>query len=187
MILSDHSIRQALESRRIQCSPVPTAEQIQPASLDLTLDRHFKKFLEGDTRDVDVRTFDASREMQAWEADELWISPGQFILGSTIERIGLPADLRGCLHGRSSLARLGLVVHVTAGYIDPGFCGNITLELANLGSRKIVVPVGYRVAQISFEKLDTAAAEPYGLKRNSKYQGQTGPMGSLAKKDAEQP
>lgn len=187
MILSDSSIRSALSAGRIRCSPAPTSEQIQPASLDLRLDRHFKALLEGDTRDLDVRTFDPGREMRSWEADELWISPGQFVLGSTIERIGLPADLRGCLHGRSSLARLGLVVHVTAGYIDPGFHGNITLELANLSTRKIVVPVGYRVAQISFEKLDVASVQPYGLKSNSKYQGQQGPMGSLAKKDSEQP
>jgi dCTP deaminase len=121
--------------------------------------------------------------MEAFEADHLILGPHQFCLGSTAERVRLPADLRGVLYGRSSLARLGLVVHTVAGNLDPGFDGQITLELLNVGSRTLKIPAGWRVAHVSFEELDKAAAQPYGLKRNSKYQGQEGATASRIKND----
>lgn len=185
MILCDFSIKAALTSGRIGCTPCPTFEQYQPASLDLTLGRSFKKFTREYPCPIFPDSFNADEQMFSYEADVLLIMPGEFILGATVERIRLPADLRGCLHGRSSLARLGLLVHVTAGYIDPGFDGTITLEFANLSPRPIHIPVGFRVAQISFEEMDFSAAMPYGQKVNSKYQGQEGPVGSLVKKDTE--
>jgi len=177
MILRDESIHAALKSGRIGCAPEPLAHQIQPASLDLRLGTIFYKFLPGRTHGnlrgtIDVTTFDAEHGMYKYEEEYLEILPGEFILGSTVECITLPADLRGCLHGRSSLARLGLVVHVTAGYIDPGFSGSITLEFANLGPRALKVPKDTRIAQLSFEEMDGPAAMPYGKKPNSKYQDQ---------------
>lgn len=177
MILRDESIREALKSGRIGCTPEPLPAQIQPASLDLRLGTLFYKFKRGVTHGnprgvIDVTDFDASKEMYPYESDHLEIDSGEFILGSTVECVTLPADLRGCLHGRSSLARLGLVVHVTAGYIDPGFSGSITLEFANLGPRILKIPKDTRIGQLSFEEMDGPALLPYGMKPNSKYQGQ---------------
>lgn len=198
MILSDSTLREAVRSGRIGLKPEPFHEQFQPASIDFTLSRHFRAFknaglVQQPTRPVatmgfgpkilDVTNFDPEEEMEVFEDDHLLLGPGQFCLGSTAERVRLPADLRGVLYGRSSLARLGLVVHTVAGNLDPGFDGDITLELLNVGSRVLKIPAGWRVAHVSFEELDKASALPYGLKPNSKYQGQVGATASRIASD----
>lgn len=204
MILSDSTLRDAVRTGRIKISPEPLSQQFQPASIDFTLDRHFRAFknaglarqptlkvaadpmayLKEALTPLDVSNFDPEEEMEAFEADVLVLAPFQFCLGTTSERVRLPADLRGVLYGRSSLARLGLVVHTVAGNIDPGFDGQITLELLNVGSRTLKIPAGWRIAHLSFEQLDKAAAEPYGIKKNSKYQGQQGATASRVRNDS---
>ncbi len=199
MILSDTSLREAVRTGRIGIGPgEPLYEQFQPASIDFTLGRHFLAFkgsglvqqptpADGEAlcRVIDVTSFDPTTEMEEFEDDFLLLGPGQFCLGTTAEYVRLPADLRGVLYGRSSLARLGLVVHTVAGNLDPGFEGQITLELLNVGSRMLRIPAGWRVAHVSFEELDRAAAKPYGIKKNSKYQGQQGATASRIASDAE--
>lgn len=206
MILSDSTLREAVRTGRIGFGPGdPLSEQFQPASIDFCLGRHFRAFKNAGLAQqkwqlfladpvghvyreivrppLDVSSFDPEEEMEAFEADHLILQPFQFCLGTTMERVRLPADLRGVLYGRSSLARLGLVVHTVAGNLDPGFAGEITLELLNVGSRALKIPAGWRVAHVSFEQLDQAAAQPYGLKKNSKYQDQRGATASMVQKD----
>lgn len=199
MILSDSTLREAVRTKRIGFNVELVDEQFQPASIDFTLSRHFRAFknagLVQQPREsvqallpdylpaINVANFDPEEEMESFEADYLILGPHQFCLGSTAERVRLPADLRGVLYGRSSLARLGLVVHTVAGNLDPGFDGEITLELLNVGSRTLKIPAGWRVAHVSFEELDMAAGQPYGIKKNSKYQGQSGATASRIKND----
>lgn len=199
MILSDSTLREAVRAKRIGFNVELVDEQFQPASIDFTLGRHFRAFKNGGldqqptvtrfTNDyvksnvIDVSDFDPAAEMEEFEADHLILHPFQFCLGTTAERVRLPADLRGVLYGRSSLARLGLVVHTVAGNLDPGFDGEITLELLNVGSRILKIPAGWRIAHVSFEELDKAAGQPYGIKKNSKYQGQQGATASRIKND----
>jgi len=188
MILCDSSIRKALDSGWLKCDPAPSDEQIQPASLDLRLSGHFKRFsreLSAHSYVVNLSTWDAATGMKdvvVEEGDYFRIKPNEFWLASTVEKVTLPPDLLGTLHGRSSLARLGLIIH-SAGYIDPGFSGTITLELANVGPHTLEIPIGWRIGQLSFELLDHAAEKPYGVKPNSKYQGQVGPTASMAHND----
>lgn len=198
MILSDSTLRDAVRTKRIGFNVELVDEQFQPASIDFTLSRHFRAFKNAglmqqpqvlqsymgfSPKPIDVANFDPEEEMESFEADHLILGPHQFCLGSTAERVRLPADLRGVLYGRSSLARLGLVVHTVAGNLDPGFDGEITLELLNVGSRTLKIPAGWRVAHVSFEELDMAAGQPYGIKKNSKYQGQSGATASRIKND----
>lgn len=201
MILSDVSLREALRTGRIGIGYGRTLnaelpdQQIQPASLDFTLSTSFKAFRnsgllahgieEGPSEVVDITNFDAEEAMVGFEADVLELAPFDFCLGSTREYVRLPADLRGVLYGRSSLARLGLVVHTVAGNLDPGFEGQITLELLNVSTNVLRIPAGWRVAHVSFEELDRAAAMPYGRKTNSKYQGQVGATASNVSRDAQ--
>jgi dCTP deaminase len=188
MILCDSSIRKALDSGWLKCDPAPSDEQIQPASLDLRLSGKFKRFsreLSAHSYVVNISTFDAKMGMVDTEIAEggfFRIKPNEFWLASTVEYVTLPADLLGTLHGRSSLARLGLIIH-SAGYIDPGFSGTITLELANVGPHTLEIPIGWRIGQLSFELLDHPAEKPYGVKPNSKYQGQVGPTESKSRND----
>lgn len=198
MILSDSSLREAVRTGRIGFTPEIYDQQFQPASIDFTLGRHFRAFKNAgltqqpsflkpellyDDGPLDVSNFNSDVEMEAFEAEYLVLGPRQFCLGTTAERVRLPADLRGVLYGRSSLARLGLVVHTVAGNLDPGFDGQITLELLNVGTRALKIPAGWRIAHVSFEELDMASAQPYGQKRNSKYQGQEGATASRIKND----
>jgi dCTP deaminase len=146
MILSDKSIKESLRSGRIGCHPRPDGEQIQPASLDVRLGRELYDF--GQDRRI--------------EHEEHYLDPGERYLGETKESIRLPNDLAAQLAGRSSIGRVGVIVHKTAGWIDPGFEGSITLELMNLGHSPVQLRAGERVAQLVFFKLD---------KRSSGYDG----------------
>ncbi len=160
MILSDRDIKKALESNRISVMPLD-ANDIQPCSIDLHLGNHF------------ITSLDQGN------VSEIELEPGEFILATTSERVKIGNDILGRLEGKSSLARLGLIIHTTAGFIDPGFEGEITLEIANLSNKVITLKSGQPIGQICFEELSSPCERPYGSDGlNSHYQGQSGATAS---------
>ena len=181
MVLSDRSIREALDSRHIVVDPLGEG-CIQPASVDIRIDRHIRVFLNPDEYSVvDVRTnLDGiTRPDEIPDPAPYVLEPGEFILANTIENVELPDDVVARLEGKSSLGRLGLMVHATAGYIDPGFKGQLTLEISNVARARISIFYGMKIGQISFLRLSTPAENPYGSGGlGSKYQGQLGPTPS---------
>jgi dCTP deaminase len=179
VILSDVSIRQAVDDGRLGVDPFDP-ELIQPASIDIRLDRNFLVFRNTKRPYIDVRqpTDDLMELVEVAEGDPMYLHPHEFMLGSTLETIRLPDDLVASLEGRSSLGRLGIVIHSTAGYIDPCFNGRITLEISNLAHLPIAIYPGMRIGQISFMQMTTAAKSPYGPGRGSKYSGQRLPTAS---------
>ncbi len=180
MVLSDRSIKKALAQGRIVIDPLEE-EHIQPASVDLRLDRKVLVFGNHQQPFIDVReSLDSLSEMVVVEEDKPFIlHPGDFVLGSTLEHIELPADLVARLEGKSSLGRIGLVIHSTAGFVDPGWKGNLTLELSNLARLPITLYYGMKIGQISFLELSTPADRLYGSESlGSKYQGQREPTPS---------
>ena len=188
MILSDRSILEQIKDSTIYVSPFEPAN-VQPASLDLRIGPDFKSFRYPLSRDIELNpwTSDVSKHMiDHVVGDEGYLlRPGEFALATTMETIGLPGNLVGRVDGRSSIGRLGIAVHSTAGFIDPGFSGQITLELSNVGCFPIRLYPGKRVCQISFHLMSTPADAPYGHpSRTSKYQGQTGATASRVIKDA---
>jgi dCTP deaminase len=181
MVLSDRSIREALESGHIVVDPLGEG-CIQPASVDIRIDRHIRVFLAPEEYSVvDVRTnLDGiTRPDEIPDPAPYVLEPGEFILANTIENVELPADVVARLEGKSSLGRLGLMVHATAGYVDPGFKGQLTLEISNVARARISIFYGMKIGQISFLRLTTPAENPYGSGTlGSKYQGQLGPTPS---------
>ncbi len=180
MILSDRSIKESLATGRIVITPYDE-ELVQPASYDIRLDRRFLVFRNYKHSCIDPKSPQPDlTEMVTVEDDEPFIvHPGEFILGNTVERVKLGDDLVARLEGKSSLGRLGLIVHATAGYVDPGFDGNITLELSNVANLPIRLYPGMKVGQISFFAMSTPADRPYGSPGlGSKYKGQTVPTAS---------
>ena len=181
MILSDHTIREELGAGRIEIDPLDES-CIQPSSVDLHLDRYFRVFLNHTSRVIDVKEDmeNLTELIKVEENDEPFIlHPGEFVLGSTSERVKLPTDLVARLEGKSSLGRLGLLIHSTAGFVDAGWDGHLTLELSNVANLPITLYPGMKIGQISFLKMTTAADNPYGSKSaGSKYQGQRGPTPS---------
>jgi len=190
MILSDADIRRRLEDGGLAVEPLEDPElQIQPASVDLRLGREFLEFQhtnipcihpesEGEIAEyVDETVVD--------EGEEFILHPGDFVLGTTIERVEIPPDLIAHVEGRSSLGRLAIVVHATAGLCDPGFAGKITLELSNLGAAPVALSPGMRISQLTFTRLSSPAERPYGEERGSKYQEQDGPQASRIGGDRE--
>lgn len=189
-MLSDQDIERFLNRSVDPLVIDPIADrsvQIQPASVDLRLSRHFQFYRISSTPYIDSRSADTVKD--CWESVTLKqdvplvIHPGEFVLGSTVERIELPADLSARVEGRSSFGRLAVIVHATAGFIDPGFCGEITLEIANLGRIPVVLHPGDRVCQICFFQLSSPARRPYGPERSSKYQHQVGAQPSRIGRD----
>lgn len=179
MILSDRSIRAAIEQGRILIEPFdPTL--VQPASVDVRLDSKFLVFRNTKRAYIDVKQpADDLMEMIEVGPDEpMFLHPHEFVLGNTVERVRVPDDLVARLEGRSSLGRLGVVIHSTAGYIDPSFDGHITLEISNLANLPIALYPGMRIGQISFTQMTTPADRPYGPGRGSKYSGQMLPTAS---------
>lgn len=183
MLLSDHTIKKYLQTGQLVITPYLN-ENVQPSSIDLLLDPTFRIFRTIHKAFIDIRT-DTSAELtelvQVAEDEGLVIHPGNFILGSTVEHVEIPNNLVARLEGRSSIGRLGIVIHSTAGYIDPGFKGNITLEISNLSNIPVKLYPRMRIAQLSFEELTTPADAPYGsdkLAHKSKYQNQSGPVSS---------
>ena len=179
MILSDGTIREAIAAGRIGIDPL-LDDGIQPSSVDVRLGGAFRVFANHRYPYIDVRQ-DQPELTELVEAGEepFVLHPGEFVLGSTLERITLPSDIVARLEGKSSLARLGLVIHSTAGFIDAGFDGDVTLELSNVATLPILLYPGMKVAQFAFFALDKPAERPYGSgATGSKYQGQAGPTAS---------
>ena len=179
-VLSDRTIKEELAAGRLVIEPLDEAN-IQPASIDLQLDRVFRIFRVTRRPFVDVRQpMDDLTELVTIEDDEPFIiQPGTFVLGSTLEYVTLPDDIVARVDGRSSLGRLGLLVHATAGYVDPGWTGKLTLELSNQSQMPIALYYGMKISQISFLRMSTPVDRPYGSDSlASKYQGQTGPTPS---------
>jgi len=179
MVLSDRSIREALAAGHITIDPLDES-CIQPSSVDLHVDRYFRLFRNHTSRVIDVREDQEDlTELVDVGEDPLILHPGEFVLGSTTEKVTLPADLVARLEGKSSLGRLGLLIHSTAGFVDAGWDGHLTLELSNVANLPITVYPGMKIGQISFLRMTTAADHPYGSsKTGSKYQGQRGPTPS---------
>jgi len=180
MILSDRTILEEIESGRIVIDPFDPAD-VQPSSVDLHVDSVFRVFANSRYPFIDVKEeMPDLTELVEVKPDEPFIlHPGEFVLGSTLERVGLPDDLVARLEGKSSLGRLGLLIHSTAGYVDPGWDGYLTLELSNVANLPITIYPGMKIGQISFFRLTSAAEHPYGSsERGSKYQGQRGPTPS---------
>ena len=185
MILSDRSIRDAIASGRIVIDPLD-GSCIQPSSVDLRLDRLFRVFLNHTMPVIDVKQdlSDLTRLVEIDDGDSFILHPGEFVLGSTAEALTLPDDLVARIEGKSSLGRLGLLIHSTAGFIDAGFSGHITLELSNVANLPITLYPGMKIGQISFYQMTTEADLPYGSPElGSKYQGQTGPTASRSHRD----
>ena len=180
MILSDRSIREALAAGRIVVEPLDDRD-VQPSSVDLRLDKYFRVFRTDTTPFIDPKEpqEDLTEIVEMSESNAFILHPGEFVLGSTIERVVLPDDLVARLEGKSSLGRLGLLIHSTAGFVDAGWDGHLTLELSNVANLPIALYPGMKIGQISFFEMTTAAEHPYGSKeKGSKYQGQRGPTPS---------
>ena len=161
MILSDSDIKNRLETDLLIDPLDDPDEQIQPASVDLTLSHAFVQ------------------DGKEYGTDDWTLTPGEFVLGSTVETVGIPVDLVATVEGRSSWGRKGLTIHSTAGFVDPGFVGQITLEVSNEGNKPITIEAGDRICQIVFQTLQTPSERPYGHEdRSSKYQEQSGPVES---------
>ncbi|HET7636679.1 MAG TPA: dCTP deaminase [Candidatus Limnocylindria bacterium] len=187
MILSDRDIRAQIDAGRIVIDPFH-AEAVQPSSVDLHLDRRFRVFRTNRYPFIDVRNEQPGlTELVEITGDEPFVlHPGEFVLGSTFERVALPDDLVARLEGKSSLGRLGLLIHSTAGYVDPGWDGNLTLELSNVANLPIMLYDGMKIGQISFQRLSSPVEVPYGDERiGSKYRGQRDPTASLYHRDFE--
>ena len=179
-VLSDRTIKEELAASRLVIEPLDEAN-IQPASIDLQLDRVFRIFRVTRRPFVDGRQpMDDLTELVTIEDEEPFIiQPGTFVLGSTLEHVTLPDDIVARVDGRSSLGRLGLLVHATAGSVDPGWTGKLTLELSNQSQMPIALYYGMKISQISFLRMSTPVDRPYGSESlASKYQGQTGPTPS---------
>jgi dCTP deaminase len=186
-VLSDRDIRAELEAGRIKIDPYDPAD-LQPSSVDLHLDRSFRVFRNNRYAYIDVRAPQPDlTEMLRIEDDEPFIlHPGEFVLGQILEWVELPDDLVSRLEGKSSLGRLGLLIHSTAGYVDPGWKGNLTLELSNVANLPIALYFGMRIGQISFFRMSSPVERPYGSKGlGSKYQGQSEPTASAFHEDFE--
>ncbi len=187
MILSDRDIRAQIDAGRIVIDPFH-ADAVQPSSVDLHLDRRFRVFRTNRYPFIDVRNEQPGlTELVEITGDEPFVlHPGEFVLGSTFERVALPDDLVARLEGKSSLGRLGLLIHSTAGYVDPGWDGNLTLELSNVANLPIMLYDGMKIGQISFQRLSSPVEVPYGDERiGSKYRGQRDPTASLYHRDFE--
>ncbi len=180
MVLSDRTIRGEIEAGRIQIDPFEPA-MVQPSSVDVRVDRKFRVFHNARYPYIDVRQpMDDLTELVVAEGERPFIlHPGEFVLGQTLERVTLPDDLVARLEGKSSLGRLGLLIHSTAGFVDSGFSGNLTLELSNVANLPITIYHGMPIGQLSFMRMDGPVERPYGSRDNtSKYQGQAEPTPS---------
>jgi dCTP deaminase len=180
MILSDRSIREAMDASRIIVDPFDEA-CLQPSSIDVKVSNLFRVFRNHSTAIIDVKKdlTELTELVEIPDGEAFILHPGEFVLGSTLERIGIAADLVARVEGKSSLGRLGLLIHSTAGFIDAGFDGHITLELSNVANLPITLYPSMKIGQVSFMTMTTPADRPYGLgARGSKYQGQRGPTPS---------
>lgn len=187
-ILSDVDLKKYIQEGKIVIKPLKDTKQIQPSSIDLRLGSEFKSFRITKQAFINPKDTDSiesyMEDITLEEGEAFIIHPNEFTLATTSEYIEVPDNLVARVEGRSSMGRLGITMHVTAGFIDPGFCGNITLEISNLGKMPVALYPGQRVCQIVFETMTTPAEKPYGHPdRDSKYMGQTRPESSRIKQD----
>jgi dCTP deaminase len=187
MIFSDRTIKEAVAAGRIVIDPFDPA-LVQPSSVDLRCAAAFRVFENHRYPFIDPKAPQEGLTSKVDATDEapFILHPGEFVLGSTLEVIGLADDIVARLEGKSSLGRIGLLIHSTAGFIDPGFRGQVTLELSNVAGLPIAIYPGMKIGQVSFYQLTTPAQRPYGSPgTGSKYQGQTGPTASRIHHDFE--
>ncbi len=180
MLLSDRDIRAELDARRVVLDPFDES-MIQPSSVDIRLDKYFRVFENHRYPHIDPAEdqSDLTRAVEPNPDEPFILHPGEFVLGSTYEVITLPDDVAARVEGKSSLGRLGLLTHATAGFIDPGFSGHVTLELSNMATLPIKLWPGMKIGQLCFFRLSSPAENPYGsAKYGSRYQGQRGPTPS---------
>lgn len=180
MLLSDRDIRAQIEAGRIGLDPL-NLELIQPSSMDVRLDRFFRLFDNHKYPFIDPKEQqdDLTRFVEVASDEPFILHPGEFVLGSTFEFVSLPDDIAARLEGKSSLGRLGLLTHSTAGFVDPGFQGHVTLELSNVATLPIKLWPGMKIGQLCFFQLSSPSENPYGsAKYGSRYQGQRGPTAS---------
>ena len=180
VLLSDRDIRAEIEAGRVVLQPYEPA-MVQPSSIDVRIDRFFRLFDNHKYPVIDpsLDQSELTRLVEVKPDEPFVLHPGEFVLASTFEVVGLPDDVAARLEGKSSLGRLGLLTHSTAGFIDPGFTGHVTLELSNVATLPIMLWPGMRIGQLCFFRLSSAAEHPYGSDRHgSRYQGQRGPTAS---------
>jgi dCTP deaminase len=180
MVLSDGTIRKEIEDGRIVLDPYDPG-LIQPSSVDVRVDRKFRVFQNSRYPYIDVRQQmeDLTELVEISDTEPFILHPGEFVLGQTLERVTLPNDIVARLEGKSSLGRLGLLIHSTAGFVDAGFEGNLTLELSNVANLPITIYHGMPIGQMSFMRMDAPVEHPYGSgETSSKYQGQGEPTPS---------
>jgi dCTP deaminase len=180
VLLSDRDIRSEIDRNRVVLDPFD-AEMIQPSSIDVRLDRYFRVFENHRYPHIDPAEDqpDLTRPVEPTGDDPFILHPGEFVLGSSYEVITLPDDIAARLEGKSSLGRLGLLTHSTAGFIDPGFSGHVTLELSNVATLPIKLWPGMKIGQLCFFRLSSPSDHPYGSEKyGSRYQGQRGPTPS---------
>jgi dCTP deaminase len=180
VLLSDRDIRAEIDGGRVRLEPYDE-EMVQPSSIDVRLDKYFLLFDNHKYPFIDPAEDqpDLTRLIEVERDEPLILHPGEFVLGSTFEIVTLPDDLAARLEGKSSLGRLGLLTHSTAGFVDPGFSGHVTLELSNVATLPIKLWPGMKVGQLCFFRLSSPAENPYGsAKHGSRYQGQRGPTAS---------
>jgi len=194
VLLSDGDIRKELESGRVGLEPLDLS-MVQPSSIDVRLDRFFRLFGNHKYQHIDpsLDQPDLTRLVEVEAHEPFVLHPGEFVLGATYEVVSLPDDVAARLEGKSSLGRLGLLTHSTAGFIDPGFSGHVTLELSNVATLPITLWPGMKIGQLCFFRLSSPAEHPYGSQKyGSRYQGQRGPTASRSfqnfhKTDVSQP
>lgn len=180
MLLSDRDIRSEIETGRVGIDPYDP-KMIQPSSIDVRLDKFFRVFENHKYEVIDPSKEqpELTREIEVGNDEHFILHPGEFVLASTYEVVTLPDDIAARLEGKSSLGRLGLLTHSTAGFIDPGFSGHITLELSNVANLPVKLFPGMKIGQLCLVKLSSAAENPYGSAvYGSRYQGQRGPTAS---------
>jgi dCTP deaminase len=180
MVLSDRTIRRLVDEGRIGIDPFDET-LVQPSSVDVRVDRFFRVFNNARHPFIDVKQpmEDLTELVEVKDTGPFILHPGEFVLGSTLERVALGPDLVARLEGKSSLGRLGLLIHSTAGFVDAGWDGHLTLELSNVANLPIAIYPGMKIGQISFLRMTTAAQTPYGSEATaSKYKGQQGPTPS---------
>jgi dCTP deaminase len=184
LILSDRDIRKQIDSGRLVIEPFDP-KMIQPSSVDLRVDRTFRIFANTRYPYIDVRRpmEDLTEEVDVKDGEAFILHPGEFVLGSTLERVTLPDDLVARIEGKSSLGRLGLLIHSTAGFVDAGWSGHLTLELSNVANLPITIYPGMKIGQLCLFEMTSPAERPYGDR--GKYQGQRGPTPSRFYEDFE--
>lgn len=191
MKLSDVDIQKRLQSGEISIVPAVADGQLGSMSVDLRLGNRFGVFRHIAAPFIDLGQDGANyamsdtlmQELELKEGDAFYLHPGELALGITVEKVTLPADIVGWVDGRSSLARVGLMVHITAHTIDPGWDGRITLEFANMGRLPLALRPGMKICAISFEPLSSPTSRPYALKRGAKYGTQDSPLPSRIGRD----